>query len=128
MRSISFKFLFSSCVFLLACSNADVQDSEIKLSNEEESVAVEMKNWQAEKEGDYPHREEMLDDVMNDEGLRAMEKNELIERLGRPDRVNEDYVYYTVKQKRLGFFPLHTKSLVIKFHTNGPVEWMKIHE
>ena len=113
---------------LLSCANEEGQVNIDRLSGTELSTRPSIDQWQVEKNGEYPYREEMLDLVMDNERLRAMGQKDLVKELGRPDRVNGDYVYYTVKQKRLGLFPLHTKSLVIKFHKNGPVEWMKIHE
>ena len=121
-------FFLLLALLLLSCANDEGQVNMDGLSGTELSTRPSIDQWQVEKNGEYPYREEMLDLVMDNERLRAMGQKDLVKELGRPDRVNGDYVYYTVKQKRLGLFPLHTKSLVIKFHKNGPVEWMKIHE
>jgi len=40
----------------------------------------------------------------------------------------KDYPYYMVDQKRLGSWPLNTKTLVIKLFDDKTVDWMRIHE
>ena len=121
-------FLLCTAITYFSCAN-DKEPIEGSLTEEDlthtEFVA---EKWRVVKDGEFPHREGMLKDLMNDGHLRAMDQTHVIKELGPPERVNGDYVYYTVEQKRIGLFPLHTKSLVIKFQDNGPVEWMKIHE
>lgn len=77
---------------------------------------------------DYPYRDKMLKDLITNHLLRGVKKEELVNMLGQPGRSDSDYLFYTIAQERLGFFPLHTKSLVIKLTKDSTVEWRKIHE
>lgn len=80
------------------------------------------------KEGaDYPYRDPMLKAFVYNDTVRNLEIREILDLLGEPDRQTEGYFYYTVSQKRIGSWPLHTKSLVIKF-SNDSIEWIKIHD
>ncbi len=84
--------------------------------------------WGIKQGYNYPYREQMLKDVVYDETIRLLKKEQLLEVLGEPDRVQQDYLYYRVTEKRLWFWTLHTKTLVIKLTTEGTVDWIKIHE
>lgn len=71
----------------------------------------------------------MLSDLINNFKLKGIKKHEVLNLLGKPTRVDSNYIFYIVDQT---FFadisvPLHTKSLVIKF-ANDTVEWRKIKE
>ncbi len=82
--------------------------------------------WQ-EKEGkDYPYRCALYPDILFNSSLRGASKDEILELMGLPDRFQDNYFYYRIDQQRLGLWPLHTTTLVIKFH-NDAVEWIKIH-
>ncbi len=50
----------------------------------------------------------------------------LIRRNG--DRINENYLYYMIAQKRIGSWPLHTKTMVIMLSDEDTIEWIKIHD
>jgi hypothetical protein len=84
--------------------------------------------WATKDGRDYPYRDKMLKDLMTNYQLHGLKKDTLEKLLGPPDRTNNGYLYYTIAQKRLGFFPLHTKTLVFKLTTDSTVEWRKIHE
>ncbi len=84
--------------------------------------------WKTKEDGSYPYRESMVDEILYNDTIRSLNKNELLQLLGEPDRINENYLYYTVSQKRLGSWPLHTRSMVIKLSENNDIEWIKIHE
>jgi hypothetical protein len=83
-----------------------------------------------ESEGgvDYPFRDKMLNDIVYNDTIRSLNKEQILDLLGQPDRTNEDYLYYLVAQKRLFFWPLHTKTMVIKFKENITIDWIKVHE
>ena len=70
----------------------------------------------------------MLDDILYSDLIRSLGKDEILELLGEPDRSNDGYLYYTISQKRLVIWPLHTKTLVIKLTGDNNVDWIKIHE
>ena len=77
---------------------------------------------------DYPYRNEMLKDLVYNVALKGSKKEEVIDLLGQPDRSDSSYLFYAIAQERIGFFPLHTKTLVIKLTKDSTVEWRKIHE
>ena len=84
--------------------------------------------WKTKKGRDYPFRDRMLGDLMSDEKIRELKSNEILNLLGKPARTDSSYLFYMITQKRIGFWPLHTKSLVIKFSEDSTINWMKIHE
>jgi hypothetical protein len=60
--------------------------------------------------------------------LDSLRKDEILDLLGQPDKIDGNYLFYRIAQQRLGFWPLHTKTLVIKFYEDSTVEWIRIHE
>jgi len=70
----------------------------------------------------------MVNNIVYNDKVQSLNKDEIPELLGKPDRVNENYFYYLVKENRLWFWTLHTKTMVIKIINDGEVEWIKIHE
>ena len=84
--------------------------------------------WATKNDMDYPYRDKMLKDLMTNHRLHGLKKDSLVSLLGQPSRSDTFYLFYTIEQQRLGFFPLHTKTLVFKFTKDTTVEWVKIHE
>jgi arylsulfatase A-like enzyme len=84
--------------------------------------------WGIKDGKDYPYRDQMLNDLVYNDSVRMLDEQEILDLLGSPDRRTEGHFYYTVAQKRLGSWPLHTKSMVIKFANDNTIEWIKIHE
>lgn len=77
-------------------------------------------------EGNYAHREEMLDNLVYKVTLKGLPKEEIIKMLGEPERTDNNHLFYEVSSKQVGAFPLHKKFLVIKLDKNNTVEWRKI--
>lgn len=69
----------------------------------------------------------MLKDLIDNHPLNGIRKEELIDLLGQPDRSDKGYLFYSIAQRRIYFFPLQTKTLVIKLARDSTVEWRKIH-
>ena len=111
----------------LAC-NTESGDNSSSDNGTETEIKFNKKKWCTKEGSDYPYRELMLNDVLYNDSLRTLEKDEIVELLGKPDRINNEYLYYTIDQKRIGLWPLHTKTLVIKFSKDNLIDWMKIHE
>jgi hypothetical protein len=98
------------------------------VSEPENEMTFDKTKW-AEKEGeDYPYRNLMLSNVIYNDTIRNLNKNDVLNLLGEPDRINEGYIYYMINQKRLVFWPLHSKFLVFKFKDKNTIDWIKIHE
>lgn len=94
------------------------------------TVEFDQEQWQLKERRDYPHRDKMVEEVLYSKEIRKLSKQEMLHLLGEPDRSDSNFLYYTIKQDRLGgFFPLHTKTLVIKYKDEeDAVEWIKLHE
>ncbi|WP_347838809.1 hypothetical protein [uncultured Draconibacterium sp.] len=122
--------LLSIIVFVLglACST-ELENYEKGMTEKPPSELTFDKTLWLEKNGKkYPYRDKMLNDVVYNDTIRSLKKTEIIDLLGQPDRSNEDYIYYLVKQERLFFWPLHSKFMVVKFEPDSSVEWIRIHQ
>lgn len=108
--------LFFIC--LLSCTS---KKQEIK------EYTFDRTKWAIYDGSDYPYRKDMLSDLVNNQKIKGLQKDSILYLLGRPDRTDSSYLFYRISQKRIGFFPLRTKTLVIKFTPGGTVEWRKIH-
>lgn len=118
--------LFLIVLFLIINKNA-VLDA-VRIDEPRAQMEFDEEKWKAKKGWGYAYRNEMLDDLMNDPEIRALKKDQLLMLLGEPSRINGDYLYYLVDQKRAIIMPLHTKTLVINFSQDSTINWMKIHE
>jgi len=121
-------FIIFLCVSCLAC-NTDREGNNInEKKNPETEMVFEKAKWKTIDGADYPFRDKMLKDLVYNDTIRDLNKDEILNLLGEPTRTNENYLYYMIAQKRLGNWPLHTKTLVIKFSDDKTIEWIKIHE
>lgn len=107
-----------------ACNNKQ-NDKQTAASGE---IAFNKTKWSLTNGADYPHRDSMLTDLMGSYELHGITKDSIITMLGQPSRTDSLYLFYRIAQKRIGFFPLHTKTLVFKLHPDSTVLWIKIHE
>lgn len=121
-------------IFLLAGFSGCVEDHTTPTDLDASAGVFEQDRWKAREGDDFPYRDEMLYDLMNsqnivdDRGLRDLKRDEILELLGEPTRVDTNYLFYRVAQKRLGLWPIHTKSMVIQLAEDSTVNWVKIHE
>jgi len=84
--------------------------------------------WMVKDDHHYPYRDSLLTGLLNTHQLDSLTKAEVIDLLGKPDRIDNLYLFYRIAQRRLGLWPLHTKTLVIKFSDETNLEWVRIHE
>lgn len=70
--------------------------------------------WAAKDGRDYPYRDDMVHDLVDSKQLKPLSKDEIVELLGQPDRVDGTYLFYIIHQPRLINWPLHTKALVVQ--------------
>jgi hypothetical protein len=84
--------------------------------------------WSIKEGHSYPFRERMLNNVIFNDSLRQLKRVDLIDLLGTPSRVNNEYLYYLIEENKLLVMTLNTRTLVIKFKEDDTVEWMKVHE
>ena len=121
-------FILMLFMGLLACK-ADRENFTPGMKNKPKSeMAFDKEKWSLKECKTYPYRDKMLNAVLYSDTLRTLNENEITQLLGQPDRLNQDFIYYRVKQTRLLFWPLHTRSLVLKFNDDSTIQWIKVHE
>ncbi len=84
--------------------------------------------WQEKRNNEYTYREKMYLDVLYNDTIRKLSKKEILTLLGKPTKTVNNHYYYLISEKKLGFFVLHQKHLVIKFKDSTNIEWIKVHE
>ena len=86
--------------------------------------------WATKQDRGYPHRDKMLKDLMSSYKLNGVKIDSVLNLLGPPNRIDNGHLFYLVAQSYFPntYFPLHTKTLVIKLTKDSTVEWRKIHE
>jgi len=122
---------FFSAILILCCLSCRVnkeENAENEKNTSDSEMSFDQAKWKEKDGKDYPFRDRMLNDIVYNDTVRSRNKEQILDLLGEPDRTNENYLYYMIAQRRLGFWPLHTKSLVIKFSDDNTVDWIKIHE
>lgn len=102
----------------------------IKETNQktENTIAFDTTKWKTKNGDAYPFRDKMVTFLVTTDTLRRLKKEEIITLLGEPDRIDKAYLFYRVVQERLLFFPLHTKTLVIKLSKDSTANSIMIHE
>jgi hypothetical protein len=112
--------IFTCC---LSCHNK---------AEENKTGSVEMEfdktKWRIKNDVDYPYRDKMYKELRANARLKGLKKEDVLGLLGEPDRRDSGFLFYTLAQKRIGSFPLHTKTLVIKIPKDSTVAWARIHE
>lgn len=85
--------------------------------------------WGTKEGNDYPYRNNMLKNLVYNQKLKGLKKEEVMQLLGEPSRTDSNYLFYTISRSYFGDLPVpfHTKTLVIKLN-HDTVEWRKIHE
>ncbi len=93
-------------------------------------MVFDQEKWRTMAGEDYPYREQMLKDVVYNDTIRSLNRQEILDLLGEPSyyRADTNFLYYTISQKRLGKWPLRTKTMVVKFSERDSIEWIKIAE
>ena len=120
--------LISLFLLNVACKTDGKDPSNPSESAKAFESVFDRAKWRVEEEGTYPYREQMLNEVVYSDTIRSLNKGELLKLLGEPDRRQEGHLYYTIIEKRLGFWTLHRKTLVVKLSDNDTIDWIKIHE
>ncbi|HLA55524.1 MAG TPA: hypothetical protein VK623_05470 [Flavobacterium sp.] len=116
------------CLFVccLACKNNEESPEKEKIAPANE-MAFDKTKWGTKNGAEYVYRDKMLKDLIGNK-LKGLRKEGAIGLLGQPDRIDNAYLFYKIAQERIGFFPLHTKTLVIKLSNDSIVEKVMIHE
>jgi len=122
--------IFLAILFLstFSCTSTGEEKSEVEETGTMAETKFDEIKWKTKKDLDYPFREEMLDDLISNHLPKELKRGEILDLLGQPDRIDSSYLFYRVFQKRIGFFPLHTTTLVIKLSPDSTINWVKIHK
>lgn len=115
-------------LIVLACNTEKDKKSASVYHGAIAEISFDKTKWKFKEGLDYPYRDKMLNSIVYNDTVRALNKDEILDLLGEPDRSNDGYLYYMISQRRLGFWPLHTKTLVIKLSGDTTIDWIKIHE
>ena len=118
----NFLLLFPVCC--LACNGK----AKKEISETITAIEFDTTKWRAKSGDDYPYRDELLKYLTTNNKLKGWKRDSVLAFLGQPDNVDSNYLFYRIAQQRLGFFTLHTKTLVIKLAADSTVEWRKIHQ
>lgn len=124
MINLSKIIILSLFIICIACKS----DPKDKVLEENTELIFDAQKWSIKNGQDYVYRSKMLHDVVYNDSVRLLSQNELIALLGKPDRSENNHFYYVIEQERLGFWPLHTKTMVVKFNSANKIEWIKIHK
>jgi hypothetical protein len=119
--------LLVSCI---GCYSDHVNYSEDMKTKPNSELAFDKTKWTTKDGADYPYRDKMLNDVVYNDTIRALNKDEILDLLGEPSyyRNNNNFLHYRISEKRLGPWTLHTKTMVIKLLKDSTIDWIKIHE
>jgi len=115
-------------VSFFSCSSEREKSTEYDQAKPVSAMAFDKTKWRIKDGKDYPFRKKMLNDVVYNDTIRTLNKAQIIDLLGNPDRINENYLYYRIDQIRLIVWPLHTTTMVVKFTNDSTMEWIKIHK
>ena len=114
--------------FCFSCKDAKEEKSNTKNPVIKQQIAFDKLKWKTKKGSDYPHRDSMIEDLIGNKKIRELKKDKILDLLGEPTRIDNNYLFYRITQKRIVLWPLHTKTLVIKQSEDSTIEWIKIHE
>ena len=88
---LSFSFLSS----IYACNDTiKHKQSDANISREK----FDKTKWRIKDATDYPYRDKILNDLITNEKLKGFKKEEVINLLGRPDRIDSSYLFYRIAQ------------------------------
>ena len=117
--------IFMICVSCNSDSNLNKEDQNLNTGKE---TVFDQNQWKVKEGDNYPFRDKMLNDVVYNDTVRSLNKDQVLELLGKADKNQDNHLYYLIKKKQLFSWPLHTKHMVIKFTNDSTIEWIKIHE
>lgn len=94
----------------------------------EKETRFDRSKWLVKEGKDYPYRPEMLKDVVYNDTVRSLSKEEVLKLFGEPDRSQDNHLYYRIDQTRFWNWPMHTQTMVIRINEKDSIDWIKIHE
>lgn len=120
-------FLFVGC---LSCnSNREPYTEGMKIKPESE-MEFDKEKWRAKEGEDYIYREKMLNDIVYNDTVRTLNRDQILNLFGEPSyyRNDEYFLYYRISERRIGSWKLHTRTMVIKLSEYNKIDWIRVHE
>jgi len=124
-KNIFLVFLF---ILFFGCKSDSEKNVENQKNNKESEMIFDKEKWKIKDGKDYLFRDKMINDVLYNDTIRMLNKEQLLIQLGNPDYIREGHLYYRIHETRIAYWTLKTKTMVIKLKGNSSVEWIKIHE
>ena len=115
-------------VFCFGCKSDREENIENQKKNQDIEIVFDKEKWKTKDGKDYPYRDKMINGIVYNDTIRMLNKEQLLDLLGEPDYIREEHLYYRIKETRIGYWTLKTKTMVIKFIDDTTIEWIKIHE
>ena len=115
-------------MFCISCKTDKKQNVDNQNMSQGSEMAFDKGKWETKDGKDYPFRDSMINDIVYNDTIRNLNKDQVLDLLGEPDYIREDHLYYRITETRLGNWPLKTKTMVIKLEGGKAIEWIKIHE
>ncbi|MDQ3016489.1 MAG: hypothetical protein M3R25_07210 [Bacteroidota bacterium] len=117
--------ILSLALFSFSCKNSKVDNADhftemltAQPSNTFEK-SFDADKWKINDGKNYPHRERLYPHLLASDSLRDLKKEAVLDWLGKPDRIDSNFLFYNISQQRIAAFPLHTRILVIELGTSG---------
>ena len=124
-KNIFIIFLF---ILFFGCKSDSEKNVENQKNNKESEMIFDKEKWKIKDGKDYLFRDKMINDVLYNDTIRMLNKEQLLIQLGNPDYIREGHLYYRIHETRIAYWTLKTKTMVIKLKGNSSIEWIKIHE
>lgn len=119
-------YSFIIAFFLYACYPNE-STNHVNMTDQSLAQKFNKELWNTSNDGAYPHRIKFIDNILYSDTIRNLNKTQAMKLLGVPDYEKEDHLYYKISQTKLGFWTLHSKTLVIKIKENDSIDWIKMH-
>lgn len=94
---------------------------------EDEEIKFDKEKWNFSTGGEFPYRQKMLNDIVRSRMLKGLKLEEVTGLLGEPARIDNNYLFYPVAKKKVVFFVLSSKTLVLQLTEEGVVGPVLIH-
>ena len=109
---------------LLSCQTSKNEKSEAAAETE---VAFDRELWLTRDGTNFPHRESMYKSLFENDTLKKLKKDQVLQMLGEPTRIDNLHLFYRITEDRVGMMIMRTKTLVIKLREDDSVEKVMVH-
>jgi len=93
----------------------------------ERQEKFDTEKWLVKVDMDYPYRDLMIDDLVNNRQIKGLQYQELVKLLGEPQRNwqadSNQYYYQIVEDYGMDIDPVYTKNLMIQLQDSVVTEF-----